>query len=132
MVSWTEEWAGANAGLREEGGKVTKLDFHPPAIGPKGSKPGSVLCPGKSHLFFRKHNLFEEKVVPALGGGRGGGVSSGDLESGRIYNLNCFNSERYLLAHGTKLSRGSYFSQDLIRKPTVFPICFVLYYLQVN
>lgn len=111
---------------------MTKLDFHPPAIGPKGSKPGSVLCPGKSHLFFRKHNLFEEKVVPALGGGGGGGVSPGDLESGRIYNLNCFNSERYLLAHGTKLSRGSYFSQDLIRKPTVFPICFVLYYLQVN
>lgn len=36
---------------------------HPPAIGPKGSKPGSVLCPGKSHLCFRKHNLFEEKVV---------------------------------------------------------------------
>lgn len=132
MVLWTEEWAGANAGLREEGGKVPKLDFHPPAIGPKGSKPGSVLCPGKSHLFFRKHNLFEEKVVPALGGGGGGGVSPGDLESGRIYNLNCFNSERYLLAHGTKLSRGSYFSQDLIRKPTVFPICFVLYYLQVN
>lgn len=63
MVSWTEEWARANAGLREEGGKVPKLYFLPPAIGPKGSKPGSVLCPRKSHLFFRKHNLFEEKVV---------------------------------------------------------------------
>lgn len=107
---------------------------HPPAIGPKGSKPGSVLCPGKSHLFFREHNLFEEKVVLCQhwAVAEEGGVSPGDLESGRIYNLNCFNSERYLLAHGTKLSRGSYFSQDLIRKPTVFPICFVLYHLQVN
>lgn len=73
--------------------------------------------------------------MPALGGGvagGGGGVSPGDLESGRIYNLNCFNNKRYLLAHGTKLPRGSHFRQDLIRKPTVFPICFVLNYLQVS
>lgn len=80
---------------------MPKLDFHPPAIGPKSSKPDSVLCPGKSHLFFRKHNLFEEKVVfcqhwTVVWRGEG---SPGVPDSGRIYNLNCFNNKRYLLAH---------------------------------
>lgn len=30
---------------------MPKLGFHPSATDPKGSKPGSVLCPGKQQLF---------------------------------------------------------------------------------